>query len=407
MGARFALDAGRGRGRGPTRWVLVGAVAALLVVSATLTFGHSLQNLVSQPSLYGWNWDYAVQSSDGYGPVPQSTVHFLLRHNRGVAESGVWFSTLQLDGVEVPTLLASPGAPVAPPLVAGHGLEGKDQVVLGAATMAQLHKRLGETVAMRYVPELPPTAIRLTIVGVATMPAIGIAEGLHTSMGIGAVVPADNGRGHRAFGPARLLRVQRAEHGVPPGQRPDGARHGATRRAGPGDLGVAAAGQRAAQLELRRIHGDGARRATPGADRQLPVDGPDAPGARGRAGGGRDGCARPDARRLRAPAAARAGHFEGDRLHAPATAGSVLWQAGIVAGVGIIVGVPLGVALGRWLWTLFADEIGAVPAPVVPLWSLAVASLIALALAVGLSAVPGQDRGAHARQRFADRGVAD
>jgi hypothetical protein len=52
--------------------------------------------------------------------------------------------------------------------------------------------------------------------------------------------------------------------------------------------------------------------------------------------------------------------------------------------------VPLGLALGRWLWTLFADEIGAVPAPVVPVLSVVVACLVALVLAVGLSAVPGR-----------------
>jgi ABC-type antimicrobial peptide transport system permease subunit len=69
---------------------------------------------------------------------------------------------------------------------------------------------------------------------------------------------------------------------------------------------------------------------------------------------------------------------------------SVLWQAGIVAVVGIVIGVPLGLALGRWLWTLFAQEIGAVPAPVIPFVSIVVAALVALALAVGLSAVPGR-----------------
>jgi hypothetical protein len=176
-------------------------VLALLVVTATLTFGHSLQNLVSQPSLYGWNWDYAVQSSDGYGPVPQSTVERAARHDPAVTESGVSFVTMQLDGIEVPTLMASPGAPVAPPVVTGHGLDGKDQIVLGASTLTQLHKRLGDTVAMRFVPNDPRRPIPLKIVGVATMPAIGIAEGLHSSMGIGAVVPFDNGKFTEQFGP--------------------------------------------------------------------------------------------------------------------------------------------------------------------------------------------------------------
>jgi hypothetical protein len=390
VGARFALDAGQGRGRGTTRWVLVGAVAALLVVSATLTFGHSLQNLVSQPSLYGWNWDYAVQSSDGYGPVPQSTVHSLLSHDRGVAESGVWFSTLQLDGVEVPTLLASPGAPVAPPLVAGHGLEGKNQVVLGAATMAQLHEKLGATVAMRYVPNFPPKAIQLTIVGVATMPAIGIAEGLHTSMGIGAVVPADNGRVTemlgplaysgcngpnmvflRATGPTGPATAQRAAQDLATSATQLLNKEPANSNCG-GYTATVLAVQRPAQIVNYRSMG-----LTP-----LVLAVALAAGATAALGLTLVASVR---RRRRELAILKAIGFTPGQLQ-----WSVLWQAGIVAAVGIIVGVPLGVALGRWLWTLFADEIGAVPAPVVPLWSLTVASLIALALALGLSAVPGR-----------------
>ena len=95
----------------------------MIVVTTTLTFGASLHTLVSQPALYGWNWDYAVQSSDGYGPVPNKAVA-VLRHDPAVQSfSGVWFVTMQLDGVEVPTLLAAPGSPVAPPIVSGHGLD--------------------------------------------------------------------------------------------------------------------------------------------------------------------------------------------------------------------------------------------------------------------------------------------
>jgi hypothetical protein len=113
----------------------------------------------------------------------------------------VWFATFQIDGVEVPVLIASPNAAICPPVIAGHGLRSSDQIVLGAATLAQLHKHIGDIVDMDYTSNFPPRPIRLLIVGVATMPAIGIAEGLHTSMATGAIVPADKGPLTRQFGP--------------------------------------------------------------------------------------------------------------------------------------------------------------------------------------------------------------
>src|SRR5208282_4119315 len=84
VGASFAVDARYGRTAGTYRWALVAAVIAMIVVTTTLTFGASLQTLVSHPALYGWNWDYAVQSSDGYGPVPNKAVA-TLRHDPAVA----------------------------------------------------------------------------------------------------------------------------------------------------------------------------------------------------------------------------------------------------------------------------------------------------------------------------------
>jgi predicted lysophospholipase L1 biosynthesis ABC-type transport system permease subunit len=70
-------------------------------------------------------------------------------------------------------------------------------------------------------------------------------------------------------------------------------------------------------------------------------------------------------------------------------AAAVAWQASIAV-VGTVVGIPLGIALGRWLWTLFAREIGAVSAPSVPVWWVVVAALAALVLANVVAAFPGQ-----------------
>jgi hypothetical protein len=48
----------------------------------------------------------------------------------------------------------------------------------------------------------------------------------------------------------------------------------------------------------------------------------------------------------------------------------VAWQATTLAGIGIIVGTPLGVVIGRAVWTAFARNLGAVPVSVVPIWFL-------------------------------------
>src|SRR5207249_4838383 len=47
-------------------------------------------------------------------------------------------------------------------------------------------------------------------------------------------------------------------------------------------------------------------------------------------------------------------------------------QATTLAAVALVVGVPLGVIIGRWAWTLFAHQLGIVAVPAVPLAMLLV-----------------------------------
>jgi hypothetical protein len=56
VGVRMALEPGEGRSAVPVRSALLGTVLAVALVVTTLTFGNSLQTLVSSPALYGWNW---------------------------------------------------------------------------------------------------------------------------------------------------------------------------------------------------------------------------------------------------------------------------------------------------------------------------------------------------------------
>jgi ABC-type lipoprotein release transport system permease subunit len=55
-----------------------------------------------------------------------------------------------------------------------------------------------------------------------------------------------------------------------------------------------------------------------------------------------------------------------------------LWQGTLVAAVAVVIGLPIGVGLGRTLWRVFADHLGVVPDPSIPIGALAVAAGVAL-----------------------------
>jgi ABC-type lipoprotein release transport system permease subunit len=46
---------------------------------------------------------------------------------------------------------------------------------------------------------------------------------------------------------------------------------------------------------------------------------------------------------------------------------TVAWQATTFATLGLVIGLPLGIAAGRWTWYLFAEQIQVVPEPVTPI----------------------------------------
>jgi ABC-type lipoprotein release transport system permease subunit len=67
----------------------------------------------------------------------------------------------------------------------------------------------------------------------------------------------------------------------------------------------------------------------------------------------------------------------------------VAWQSTVTAVVGIIVGVPFGIVVGRQLWTVFARNINAVPDPTVPVWAVILVALGAFVFANVVAALPG------------------
>ena len=84
----------------PVRSAILGAMLAVTVVVTTITFGSSMNTLVSHPALYGWNWTYEIDGGGGLGDIPGQARQAARRRPAGAGWTGVYFSTLQIDGAE-------------------------------------------------------------------------------------------------------------------------------------------------------------------------------------------------------------------------------------------------------------------------------------------------------------------
>jgi len=296
----------------------------------------------------------------------------------------------------VPFLVENVHAPVAPPILSGRGLDAPRDVVLGAATMAKLHKRLGQYVTLTYgTPAdapiyLPPT--RLLIVGTATFPAIGYASTIsdHTSMGTGVLfslqaLPKAFASGIEGSSAPALdgpnLALVRIRPGAPPAaalaslQRIARASDEVFAEQPGGDSGnaiVVQGVQRPAEIVNYRTIG-----ATPTLLVSALALGVIVALALTLIASVRQ--------RRRDLALLKAVGFVRWQL-----AAAVAWQATVAAVVGIVVGIPLGIITGRWLWDLFARQIYAVPYPTVSVLSIVLVAIGTIVLANLVAAIPAR-----------------
>ncbi len=393
VGVRFALEPGGARTGVPVRSALLGAVLAVAMVVAALTFGGSLHTLISRPALYGWNWSYVLNATNN---TPPQALALLARDHDVAAWTGADHNDAEIDRQAVPVLYGDTNAALTPPILAGHAVQQRNQIVLGAATLALLHKRIGDSVVLSFGQRrdapfyIPPTP--LVIVGTATMPAVG-SSGIfadHTSMGTGALVST-------SIEPAAYQKAQ-----LSPDPTLNGPnlvfvrlRSGVSRAAGLADLQRIASTANRAFAAVPDHVGEGSTVAVLGVQRPAEIVNYRTMGATpvilaaGLAAGALAALALTLAasvrRRRRDLALLKTLGFTQGQL-----AGAVAWQATVAAVIGIAVGVPVGVVLGRRLWVLFAHAIYAVPEPTVPILPVVLIALGALVLANIAAAVPGR-----------------
>ena len=376
-GVRMAIEPGRGATSVPVRTTLLGAISGLAALVAAVTFGAGLDHLLATPRLYGWDWDAAVVAGTG-DPIPDALVDRVRDSSTVAAATEGGYGQVDVDGVSVAAVgLGRDGPPaVHPTLIEGRPAASHDEVVLGTTTLDRIGRRVGDHVDVTVAG----TEVRARVVGRAVFPKFAAYPGSdRTGLGVGAGLTVEGL--HRLIPDAGLgfVAVRFA-----PGTEPDLGLAQLHDALGPPPTDIALEGPHVAAASASRpddLVGYDRVNSTP-----LVLAGLLAVLAVATTAHGLLTATR---RRRRDLGLLKAIGFTRRQVSA-----AVAWQATTVAAVALLVGLPLGVAAGRWLWSLLADRLGTVAEPVTPTLAVVLAVPATLVLLNLVAAVPGRSAGA-------------
>jgi hypothetical protein len=374
LGVRFGLERGRGRTAVPAGTALAGAAAAVLAVAAALTFGASVDQLVHSPWQQGWNWDVLVGNpntvTDPTGHVaPRLAADPLVGSYSALVNLNGGFT---VDGTAVGNVLVFDplkGA-VFPPLLQGRPPRAPGEIVLGTSTLRQIGRHVGQTIKLRTPVGTPAGTTTMQVVGRMIAPSVG--DLLTNGLGQGAWVPASYFRRLQAELAGRpdvppliyQLFAVRYAPGVPPARALARLRH---------DFGPTV---------LRHLPGETIVNLKSVDGLPLVLAGLAACLGAAALGNTMTIFVR---RRRRDLAVLKTLGFRRRQV-----AATVAWQATSFMLAALAVGLPLGVAAGRWAWYLAAAQLESAAPPAVP--ALAIALIVPAALLAGnaLAALPAR-----------------
>jgi hypothetical protein len=182
IGTRLALLPGRGSTATPVRSVLTSLTLVVAAVTATFAFGANLQRWTTTPRLYGWNWDAAVGSN--FGGIPGEFERPLAHYDNVVQAGGLTIGKLTVGRHSIDAIGIHPvRGSVAPVINAGRLARNSREVVLGEKTMRVLHAHVGSVITGTVLN----ARVRLTVVGRTTFPAFGNERFGGTGLGSGAL----------------------------------------------------------------------------------------------------------------------------------------------------------------------------------------------------------------------------
>jgi ABC-type lipoprotein release transport system permease subunit len=185
IGVRHALERGRGRNAIPVGSALLGSVLAVTALCATAVFGASLTHLTSTPALYGQPYDESFSVNQTGYSTQNIAMLIGLEHERGIADitAGI-VGTPDINGVAVSGIAAeSLRGPLLATATTGHLPMGSNDVALGVNTLHQLGVHIGSLVRVRVSATADKKPSSFRVVG-----TVVFGPGLMTGgLGSGAV----------------------------------------------------------------------------------------------------------------------------------------------------------------------------------------------------------------------------
>jgi hypothetical protein len=147
FGARMALNRGRGRNAVPVRPALIAAVAGVLGIVGAFTFRTGLDNAVGNVALAGTTWQRVALVTGIGGPSVDKPVPDL-EHVPGLrAAAEVYRTVADVGGESVSMWSYHPlVGTVRRVVTSGRLPTGPDETMMGVATAARVHAHVGSTI---------------------------------------------------------------------------------------------------------------------------------------------------------------------------------------------------------------------------------------------------------------------
>ena len=348
------------------RSALVGAIAGVIGVVGCFTFRAGLIDSAETPARAGIVWDYFVAADPG--ELPTNVVTTIARdRDVGAALRARWARAVSINGVPTPTFgIAAVKGSMALVVLGGHAPRSRDEIAFGPGTLHELNLSIGDRVT---VGAAPGRTVR--VVGSALLPATSHTDYDHsawlTDAGLRAALGPDAG----TDGITDYVLV-RWRAGVPVAA----AAHRLGALADQQSVFAFPATLPTAVVELGKL-------------RTLPIAlaiffALLAIATVGHA------LVTTVRRRRHDLAILRAIGFTRRQARL-----AITWQATLLTIVGLVVGIPLGIACGRLVWRWLADSFPVAYVPPLALAAVLIVIPIAIVLASVLAAPP-----AHAATRI-------